>query len=429
MEHEGVSGYEVGMKADSPYQLTTLDNGLRVASEALPGMESVTLCVAYNVGARNEEPAEHGLSHLLEHMAFKGTEKRSARQIAEEFDHIGGNVNAYTSMDQTVYHARVLHQHLPVAVEILADILQNSTFETEELAREQEVILQEIAMNEDSPEDLVFDYLHEAAFAGQPLGRSILGTPGSVSAFTADHLRGYIDRHYRTPNMVVSAAGRVAHDELVALCRQHFGAVSSEVVTPPVNAQYAAGERKVPRDLEQMQVMMSFEGLTIHDPDYPALQLLANILGGGMSSRLFQEVREKRGLAYSISAFLSGYPDTGMLGIHAGAAPEKTEALMEVLHAEARKLREGVTAAELERGRNQQNAAVLMRRENPTAVAEWIGKNLLEFGEYRDAKMLTRQVEAVTRDDVQRVAERLLAKPEIALAVLGPEAGIRRLAA
>jgi predicted Zn-dependent peptidase len=417
------------MTTSAPYQLTALDNGLRVASEALPGMESVTLCVAFNVGARNESQGEHGLSHLLEHMAFKGTARRSARQIAEEFDHIGGNVNAYTSMDQTVYHARVLHQHLPVAVEILADILQNSIFEEEELAREQEVILQEIAMNEDSPEDLIFDYLHEAAFAGQPLGRSILGTPESVTAFTAEHLRGYIDRHYRTPNMVVSAAGRVAHDDLTGLCRKHFGTFSGDAVTEPLRANYGAGERKVSRDLEQMQVMMSFAGLTIHDPDYPALQLLANIFGGGMSSRLFQEVREKRGLAYSISAFLSGYPDTGMLGIHAGAAPEKTDALMEVLHTEARKLREGVTAAELERGRNQQNAAVLMRRENPTAVAEWIGKNLLEFGEYRDAGMLTRQTDAVTRDDLQRVAERLLARPEIALAVLGPEAGIKRMAA
>lgn len=411
------------------YQLTTLDNGLRIASEKLVGMESVTVCVSFNVGARQEEPREHGIAHFLEHMAFKGTEKRSARQIAEEFDAIGGHVNAYTSMEQTVYYARVLGQHLPVAVEILGDILQNSIFHPTEIAREQDVIIQEIAMNEDSPEDLVFDYLHEVAYAEQPLGRSILGTDESVSSFTAADLRAYVDKHYHTPSMVISAAGNLEHGALVKLVEQHFTRFGTTPAKSLPAAVYRMGEKRVDRDLEQLQLMLGFASIPLHDPDYPALQLLSTILGGGMSSRLFQEIREKLGLAYSVNSFLTTYPDTGLLGIYSATSPEKATELLPVLDEQVRQLAGTLTETELTRARNQQLAGLLMRRENPTSVAEWIARHLHDFNEYRNVQMLTQRINAVTLEDLRRVADRLFSRPQLTLAALGTEKGIRGLGA
>lgn len=406
------------------YQLTTLDNGLRIASEQLIGMESVTVCVSFNVGARHEEPEEHGIAHLLEHMAFKGTSKRSARQIAEEFDNIGGQVNAYTSMEQTVYYARVLKQHLPVAVEILADILQHSVFDANELAREQEVILQEIGMNEDSPEDLVFDYLHEVSYRAQPLGRSILGTPKSVNSFTADHLKAYMAKHYHTPSMVISAAGNLEHNHLVKLVEQHFTEFAEAPLPAAAPAVFHTGEKRVVRDLEQLQIMLGFYSFPIHDPDYYTLQLLSTILGGGMSSRLFQEVREKRGLAYSVQSFLTTYQDTGLLGVYVATGEDKAKELLPVLAAEMQQLAQGITSEELLRAKNQHRAGVLMRRESPTSVAEWLARHLQDYREYRSAEELTARVAKVTIQDIQRVAQRLFARPQLCLSSLGPQGAL-----
>lgn len=403
------------------YQLTTLDNGMRVASEKLAGVETATLCVSFNVGARHEEPEEHGIAHLLEHMAFKGTHKRSARQIAEEFDNIGGHINAYTSMEQTVYHAKVLKQHLPVAVEILADILQHSTFDSKELMREQEVVLQEIGMNEDSPEDLVFDYLHEVAYQAQPLGRSILGTPKSVKSFTADHLNAYMAKHYHAPSMVISAAGNLEHDELLKLVGEHFTGFDYADVPQAAAAVYQTGERRTSRDLEQLQVMLGFCSFPLHDPDYYVLQLLSTILGGGMSSRLFQEVREKRGLAYSVQSFLTTYQDTGMLGLYAATSEDKAEELLPVLVEQAQGLMLGVTEAELLRAKNQHYSGLLMRRESTTSVAEWMARHLQDYKEYRTAEALTERVAKVTIEDVKRVAARIFTQPKLTLSSLGPQ--------
>jgi predicted Zn-dependent peptidase len=406
----------------SPYQITTLDTGLRVATETLPGMESVSFCVSFAVGARHETPQQHGIAHLLEHMAFKGTDKRSARDIAEEFDAIGGHVNAYTSMDQTVYYARVLHRHLPVAVEILADILQHSLFDPTELEREQEVVLQEIAASEDAPEELVFDYLHEAAYREQPLGRSILGTPEGVSSFKSDDLRQFIATHYHTPAMVITAAGKVTHNEVLALVRKHFQHFGTQPPVALAEAQYSAGEKRVQRELEQQQLMLGLAAFALHDSDYPALQMISSLLGGGMSSRLFQEVREKRGLAYSVNAFLTSYRDTGMLGVYAGCSPERSGEALPVIIDEIRKLPQGVSEAELQRAKNQHFASVLMRRESPTSVAEWIARHLQEYGEYRPASVLQATMAAVTQADIARVATRLLENPQLTFASIGEAA-------
>jgi predicted Zn-dependent peptidase len=404
------------------YHLTTLPNGLRVATEKLIGMESVTFCVSFHVGARQETPEEHGLAHLLEHMAFKGTTKRNARQIAEEFDGIGGNVNAYTSMEQTVYYARVLKQHLPLAVEILADILQNSVFDAAELAREQEVILQEIAQTEDSPDDLVFDYLHEAAYPTHPLGRSILGTPETVMQFTADSLKTFIARHYHSNQMIISAAGNLDHAELCQLVEQHFTGFQSVAAEATSLASFTSGQKYVERELEQLQVMLGFQSVPRHDPDYDAAQILSSILGGGMSSRLFQEVREKRGLAYSVNAFLTTYQDTSLCGVHVASSPDKAPELLKVLVEEVQKLTATeVSEAELTRAKNQFRASILMRRESPTAVAESIARNLQEYGRYRSADELIQRFSVVTPQDIKRVACRIFQPELLALSSIGSQ--------
>ncbi len=405
------------------YQLTTLDNGLRIASEHLPSVESATICFSFNAGARQETDSQHGLAHLLEHMAFKGTKRRNARQIAEAFDDIGGSVNAYTSMEKTVYYARVLKEHLPVAVDVLADILRNSTFTEEELKREQEVIVQEIGMHHDSPEDLVFDNLHQVAYGKHPLGQSILGTSETVCSFTADNLRNFINAHYHAPTCVISAAGNIQHDLLTDLVSEHFSGITQEKAQPLKKPEFHVGEKQVIRDeLEQMQVMMAFEGVTPHDENYYAAQLLSTLFGGGMSSRLFQEVREKRGLAYSVSSFLTSYQDGGMFGVYAATGAEKKDELIQVLNDETQKLLEGVTDEELTRAKNQQKAALLMRRESVTAMAEWIGRHLQDYNEYRDGKSLTALIENVSKDDVADAAKLIFAEPKMALATLGPKA-------
>jgi predicted Zn-dependent peptidase len=406
------------------YQFTRYSNGLRLASEVLPSVETVTLCINFQAGARQERDDQHGLAHLLEHMAFKGTAKRNARQIAEAFDDIGGAVNAYTSMERTVYYARVLKEHLPIAMEILADILRNSSFDAEELKREQEVIVQEIGMHHDSPEDLVFDYLHEVAYGSHPLARSILGTPETVREFTAEDLRGFTDQHYHAPTMVISAAGNLQHSALEALTQEHFSGITEAnavLLTAPL---FQTGERHVVRDeLEQSQVMLAYDGISSHDEHHYAAQLLSTLFGGGMSSRLFQEVRENRGLAYSVSSFMTNYSDSGMFGIYAATSAEKVPELLEVLSTETLRLIDGISEKELQRAQNQQKAGLLMRRESVTAVAEWIGRHLQEYDEYRTAQDLRERIEAVTRDEVRQVAERVFAGKEAALATLGPSAG------
>lgn len=402
------------------YQLTTLPNGLRVASESLPGVETATVAVTADAGARNEALGEGGLSHLLEHMAFKGTTRRTARQIAEEFDDIGGNLNAYTSLENTVYYGKVMAHHVDLAVDILGDILQHSLFSEEELTREKSVILQEIAMHHDTPEDLVFDHFHNAAYPDQALGRSILGTGESVAAATREQVAGYMQRHYQPSQMIISAAGAVDHDFLVREVEKHFAPTRSAASQKMEKGVYRGGDVRTERDLEQLHFMMGLEGVSTHDPDYYALQVLSIILGGGMSSRLFQEVREGRGLAYTVQAFVSSYKDTGLLGIYAATAEESAVELVPVLCDEIRKMTKQVGDAELKRGKNQYIAGVVMSRESTSSVAEWIGRHLLVYGRYKTAQQIIAAVDALTAEDICRVATRLLKASTVTVAALGP---------
>jgi predicted Zn-dependent peptidase len=407
------------------YHITTLPSGLRVATERLAGIDSVTVAVTVDVGSRFEQESEGGISHLLEHMAFKGTKRRNAQQIAEEMDMVGGNMNAYTSLENTVYHIRVLKDDVPLAVDMLADILQHSTFDEEELARERNVILQEIAMHYDSPDDLVFDYFSETAYPCQPLGRSILGKAERVATFTRKELQAYMGKHYRAPNMVVSAAGNIEHKAFVKLVEKHFTSLPTSKHKPAQKGVYKGGDKRTKRKLEQLHLMLGFKAVSFLDEDYYAWQVLAILLGGGMSSRLFQEVREKRGLAYTVQAFVSGFDDSGVLGIYAATAEEKGPEMLPVVLEEVMKLQQGVSTHELARAKNQIKASLLMSRESSSAIAEWIGRHILTFGRYRPAAEIVKLVDAVTEYDIVRIGKTIAKNSStLTLATLGPQKGL-----
>ncbi len=403
------------------YNITTLKNGLRVASEFLPGVETVSIAVNVGVGARYENHAENGISHLLEHMAFKGTKTMNARQIAEAFDNIGGQFNAYTSMEFTVYYAKVLAENAPFATGILADIMMNSLFDSDELAREKEVIIQEIGMHHDSPDDLVVDHFDRTAFPDQPLGRSILGEAAQVASYRREQIIDYMSRHYTPGNMVISAAGKIDHGKFVALVESCFNFSAEKEAPRAPLANYYGGEIHVASDHEQTHVVLGFPSLNLHDPRYYSMQLYTSILGGGMSSRLFQEVRENRGLAYTVYASSGAHADIGMMNMYAATSPEKSAELLKTLHGEIARMSEGITDAELSRVKNQSKAELLMAREGSQTVAGWIGRHLLTYGEYRQIPQIFARIDEVSKDDIRAVAE-LVASGKSTLAVLGKAA-------
>jgi predicted Zn-dependent peptidase len=311
--------------------VTRLPSGLVVVTDAMPHLESASLGVWVGAGSRDEQADEHGISHFLEHMAFKGTARRTARQIAEEIEAVGGDLNAATSVETTAYYARVLRADVPLALDTLSDILANPTFEPEELAREKNVIVQEIGATEDTPDDLIFEYLQGITFPNQPVGRTILGTPETVRSFDSRKLRSYLARNYRAPDMVVAAAGAVDHRQVVAEVEERFAAFTGPEAPAPEPATFSGGARIEQRDLEQVHVAFALEGVPQRDPSMYSLQVFTNVLGGGMSSRLFQEVREIRGLCYSVYAFHAAYADTGVLGVYAGTDASDLPELMRVV--------------------------------------------------------------------------------------------------
>jgi len=402
------------------FTLTTLPNGLRVATEDLPGVETVSLAISVDVGARHETDAQHGISHVLEHMAFKGTNKRSALEIAECFDNIGGHLNAYTSHEHTVYYAKTLKDDLPLSVDVLCDIVQHSTFDPDELEREQQVILQELAMHHDTPDDLVFDQFQEKAFEQQALGRSILGTADSITRHSPDDLRQFVATHYHPQRIVISAAGRIEHQQLLRLLESHLELAPAHPHPTADAARYTGGHSVVKKSLEQLQLVMGVEAPTIRSNDYYTLQLLSIILGGGMSSRLFQEAREKRGLVYTIQSFASCYQDTGLFAVYAATGEAESKTLLPLIADEWHKLCDGISEPELTRAKNQQKASLLMARENSASVAEWIGRHFLQFGEYRAAAEISNRIDRITAADVLALATQLFTSPRLTLAALGP---------
>lgn len=404
-------------------RLSALPNGLRVVTQRMDSVETVSLGVWVGTGARYESADINGVSHFLEHMAFKGTERRTARAIAEEIENVGGHLNAYTSREQTAYHATVLKEDMPLAVDIIADILLNSQFDPTELDRERAVILQEIGQANDTPDDVIFDRFQEAAFPGQPVGRPVLGTSEIVGAMPRDALTGYMASHYTAPRMVLAAAGNLEHDDLAALAQQAFDGLVPAGPDGMVPGVYQGGDYREKRDLEQVHLLLGFEGLTYEDPDYYAFSVFSTLLGGGMSSRLFQEVREIRGLAYSIYSFGAAYLDTGLFGIYAGTGEAEAAELVAVLCDELRKVCDPVAEDELRRARAQIKAGVLMSLESTASRCEQIARQVHVFGRPLGLDEIASRIDAVDEVAVQRVAKRLLASPPT-VAALGPISGV-----
>ena len=395
--------------------ITTLPNGLTVVTDTMETVESISVGVWVDAGTRHERADINGVAHFLEHMAFKGTERRSARAIAEQIEAVGGHLNAYTSREHTAYYARVLAGDLPLAVDILADILQNSTLEAAELERERAVILQEIGQAHDTPDDIVFDHFQATAYPDQPMGWPVLGTTEVVGGLGRDAALDYMRDHYATERMVLAAAGRVEHAALVDLALDKFGASASARPRGLEVARYAGGDHRELRDLEQVHLVIGFDGLSYDDEDFYALSVLSTLFGGGMSSRLFQEVREKRGLVYSIYSFSSSYSDGGFFGIYAGTGEAEVEELLPVVAAEALALTKDVSAEEVQRARAQLKASVLMALESSWARCERLSQHLLTFGRIVSVEEIVAKIEAVDEAAVRRVAGRILSsRPTVA---------------
>jgi predicted Zn-dependent peptidase len=409
-------------------EVTTLPSGLTVVTDAMPHLETASLGVWVGAGSRDELPNEHGISHLLEHMAFKGTQRRNARQIAEEIEAVGGDLNAATSIETTTYYARVLKPDVPMALDVLSDILANPAFEIDELARERNVIVQEIGAAEDTPDDIVFDHLQSTAFPNQPIGRSVLGTRESVCSFTADSLRTYLKRNYRAADMVIAATGSVEHSAILERAEKLFTAFDGPVGPVPQGAKYGGGTYVEKRDLEQAHLAFALEGLPQRDPALYSLQVFTNVLGGGMSSRLFQEVREVRGLCYTISTFHMPYSDTGLFALYSGTDDRDAPELMQVVVDEMARAAETVTETEVNRAKAQMKAGLLMALESSSARAEQIARQIMVHGRVIPTSELIAKIDAVTVESARAAGRSLLARSRPAIAALGPGRGIDRAA-
>jgi predicted Zn-dependent peptidase len=409
-------------------EVTTLKSGINVVTDTMPHLETASLGVWVASGSRDERSNEHGISHLLEHMAFKGTRRRNARQIAEEIEAVGGDLNAATSAETTAYYARVLKADVPLALDVLADILSDPTFDREEITREQSVIVQEIGAVSDTPDDLIFEHLNAIAFPDQPLGRSILGTANTVRSFHDGTLRDYLGRHYRAPDIVVAAAGAVDHAAVVADVEQRFASFTGPASPLPEPAKFGGGSRVEKRELEQVHIAMALPGVAVTDDSLYSLQVFTNILGGGMSSRLFQEARERRGLCYSIYSFHIPYSDTGMFGLYAGTDAADTAELMRVIVGEIAGTADSISEPEIARSKAQMKAGLLMALESSGARIEQLARQMITRGRPIPVDELVEKVDAVTVDSARTAGRALIARGKMATAVLGLGSGLESAA-
>ncbi len=399
----------------------TLANGVRVVCDPLPGWQTVALSVVAGRGARFEDPARSGWSHLLEHMVFKGAGGRSARDIVEVIEAEGGHINAATGYERTSFQVRALKDGLDLGSRVLSDLVLRPTMDAEDLAREKQVVGQEIAEAADTPDDLVFELAQEAAFDGQPLGRPILGTPRSIKGATPETLGDWRTALYAPETLIVSAAGAVDEDELIRLAERDFGAAVGAGVADAPPAAFVGGTRTVAKRLEQANIVLLLPAVGVMDPDYFALRLLAEMLGGGMASRLFQEAREKRGLAYAIDAYSETYADIGALGVFAGCDAKDAAELAQVTAGELQALTKPVGEAELARAKAQLKGSMFMGRESALARAEQAAGQVLLFGKTLDAEAVAAEVDTVTADQIARLMARILGERKAAVAILGPK--------
>lgn len=400
-------------------EITRLSNGLTVVTDRMAHVESAAVGVWVGTGSRAERDHEHGISHLLEHMAFKGTSRMSARDIAETIEAVGGDLNAATSTETTAYHARVLGEDMPLALAILSDILTDPAFEAGELEREKHVIVQEIGAAEDVPEEIVFDAFPEVAWKDQAIGRPILGTRERVRGFDAGALRDYLGRRYRAGDMVLAAAGAVDHAAIVREAERRFSAFPEGPADPPAPARYTGGTFRDTRAINEVQVMLGFESVPLVHPDHFVAQVAATAVGGGMSSRLFQSLREERGLCYTVSAFHWGFTDTGLFAAHAATGEEDVDELATVMLDEIARAADDMSAEETERGKAQLKAGLLMARESSSARIGMMARQLLTRGRVLPPEELVASIEAVDAAAVRRFLGETLTRGLPTVATVG----------
>ena len=409
-------------------RVTTLPGGLRVASDAMDSVETISVGVYVGVGTRQEPDDANGVAHLLEHMAFKGTTTRSARDIAEQIENVGGQMNAHTGREQTAYYVKILKEDLALGLGVIADILLNSVYDPAELERERGVVLQELGQVEDTPDDVIFDRFGEIAYPGQAVGRPILGKAEIIKTLPRDVLAGFRRTRYGASNMIVVAAGRLDHDALVALAQLEFAGLAPDATDGFAPSRWAGGEwRDDDGELEQLHIALGFPGVSFADPDYWAANVLATQLGGGMSSRLFQELREKRGLCYSVATWAASLLDGGTFGVYTGTGAEEVAELVPVLTEQLLAAGVAPPPEELARAKAQMRAGLLMSLESTSARMDALGSQLLIYGRAMPPAEISARIDAVDADAVARVARRLFAGAPV-LTSMGPAAKLEPLA-
>ncbi len=401
-------------------QTHTLSNGFRVVTEHMPGLESAAIGIWVGAGARHERVEQNGIAHFLEHMAFKGTKRRTALEIAEVIEDVGGYINAYTSREVTAYYARVLANDVPLALDVIADILLNPTFDENEIEVERGVILQEIGQALDTPDDVIFDWLQEEAYPNQPLGRTILGPSERVRHFSREDLSGFVSEHYGPGEMILSAAGAVDHDAIVREAEKLFGHMTAGPVQHEDAAAFQGGERREIKALEQAHFTLAFESPGYRADNFYIGQIYANALGGGMSSRLFQEIREHRGLCYTIFSQAGAYSDTGLITVYAGTSADQLAELAEVTIDEMRRINDDLRMAEIDRARAQMKAGMLMGLESPSNRAERLARMVSIWGRVPDLSETVAKIDAVTLENVRDFGINLATHAPTAMALYGP---------
>lgn len=400
-----------GPAADSP-RVTRLANGLTVAIQPMAGMETLAVGLYADCGSRHEDARLNGIAHLMEHMVFKGAGARSAREIAEVIEDVGGSINAYTARDHTVFHARLLPDDLALGVDLIADLIRGPRFDADELEREKQVVLQELGEARDTPDDIIFDHLQAAAYPGQALGRPVLGDETTIAAADVAALKAWIDRHYRPERLVLAATGKVDEGALLRLAESRFGDLAPAAIpAAAAPARYLGGRIGDNRKFEQAHLTLGFEGASHHGPDQYALGLFASAVGGGMSSRLFQQLREERGLAYSVYAYHSPYADTGLFGVYLAAAKKEAARALDLARQVLRETAIGLEPAELDRAKAQAKAGLLMGLESVQARCDHLARQLMIYGRPVDAAEIVADIDSCALEQVRALAMAMLDGP------------------
>ncbi len=388
------------------HQITTLKNGLKIITSPRPEIETVSLGIWVNTGSAYETMDVNGVSHFVEHMVFKGTQKRNALQISEDIENVGGHTNAYTSREFTAFYAKMLKSDIELAIDVIADFVAAPTFDENEMKKEKEVVIQEIKQSIDTPDDAIFDLFEADAFKNLPIGRTILGPEETVRSFTPDVLRSYMKTHYSANNMVVTAVGNLEHDTFVKMVEERLGTYQEKASFHIEPQDYVGGFTSENRPIEQTHMLLGFKGFEYKNPLYYPASVFSAIFGGGMSSRLFQEIREKRGLVYTVYSFTNSHTSGGLFGIYAGTTADELNELVPVVADEIKKVvNEKVLSEELKRAKMQLKASMLMALESSSSTAEVMARQYLIHGRIIDTDEITKNIESVTADDIQKVAQ------------------------